>query len=89
MSERDTRNLGILKKIYDGDIMYCDKPTVNKDIDKLFNEINELHYQNNNKTVQQIIDKYTELISLLEIESFAKGVAFMEELMTDIKKVCL
>ena len=55
MSERDTRNLGILKKIYDGDIMYCDKPTVNKDIDKLFNEINELHYQNNNKTVQQII----------------------------------
>ena len=87
MSERNTRDFNVIQKIYNGDVIYCDKKPVNKKVDKLYGEIAELCENNDDKLVEELTNKYTQLISLLEIESFAKGIAFSEELMMDIKKV--
>ena len=89
MIERNIKNFDVLKKIYDGEIMYCDKKPVNKRLEMLLNEVGVLWEQNNNKVVEELVDKYTEIISLTEVEAFAKGVAFMDQLNADIKKVCL
>ena len=89
MSERVVRDFDVIQKIYNGDVIYCDKKPVNKKVDKLYSEIAELCENNDDKLVEELTNKYTQLISLLEIESFAKGIAFSEELMTDIKKVCI
>ena len=55
------------------------KKSVNKKVDKLYSEIAELCENNDDKLVEELTNKYTQLISLLEIESFAKGIAFEEE----------
>jgi len=89
MAERDTTDFKVLKDIYNGDIMYCDKKLINKTADKLLNEVAKLWEANDNKVVEELVDKYTEIISILEVESFAKGVAFMKELSEDVKKVLI
>ena len=89
MAERDTNDFKVLKDIYNGDIIYCDKKLVNKTADKLLNEVAKIWEDNDNKVVEELVDKYTEIISILEVESFAKGVAFMKELSEDVKKVLI
>ena len=87
MLERCTEKFGVLQKIYNGEIMYCDKKPINKKVNKLFSEVAELWEKNDTKAMEELIGKYTEIISLLEIEAFARGVAFMKELREDINKV--
>lgn len=89
MAERDTNDFKVLKDIYNVDIIYCDKKLVSKTADKLLSEVAKLWEDNDNKVVEELVDKYTEIISILEVESFAKGVTFMKELMEDMNKVCL
>jgi len=89
MIDRNTKNYNVLQKIYNGEISYCDKKPINKRLESLFNEVGVLWEENDNKVVEELVDKYTEIISLTEVEAFAKGVAFMKELMMDINKICV
>ena len=87
MDKRNAKEFNVIEKIYNGEISYCDKKPLNNKLEKLFNEVAVLLEQNDDKVVEEIIDKYTEIISLTEVEAFAKGMAFMEELRADINKV--
>lgn len=90
MMERNTEDLklSIIQRIYDGEVMYCDKKPVNKEVDILFSDVAKLWEENeNNKVLEELIDKYTKIISLSEIEAFAKGILFANELNSDIKKL--
>jgi len=77
--------LEVIKKIYEGDAEFDDKPFVNKECDKLCTEIEKMREKPESASNEVIIEKYDKLISLLEVECFAKGARFMLDLITELK----
>ena len=85
--EKKKQQFDIIEKIYNGELIYCDKKNVNKEVDKLYNEVAVIWEENDTKVVENLVDKFSRIISLIEIEAFARGASFMEELKKDIDKV--
>lgn len=79
--------LNIIRQIFDGDISFTDKKLVNPRCDKLYGEIESFLSERSDKELIELARKYSELISLLEIERFAQGAKFMQNFLSEVDKV--
>ena len=77
--------LEIIKRIYEGNIEFDDKPFVNTECDKIYMEIEEVRKKNISTEV--LFQKFDDLINLLEVECFARGARFMYDLLSEVKSV--
>lgn len=79
--------LEMIRKIYEGNAEFDDKPFVNDECDKLYTEIEKMHEKPGSTSNEVLIEKYDKLIGLLEVECFAKGARFMLDLITELKSM--
>lgn len=80
-----TEPLEIIKRIYEGNIAFDDKPFVNKECDKIYMEIEEIREKNISNEV--VFQKFDDLIKLLEVECFARGARFMYDLLAEVNSL--
>ena len=79
--------LEMIKKIYEGDAEFDDTPFVNRECDKLCMEIEKIREKPGSASNEVLLEKYDNLVSLLEVECFARGARFMLDLITELKPV--
>ena len=87
MKNLQRKYLDIMTKLYDGELIYADKPFVNPDCDKLSGKLEKIRNKKIDVTVAETCEIFDEFINLLEIECFAKGAKFMLKFLNELEAV--